>query len=390
MKTLFFIVNQDVGDGSAHALYCLRHCWSMASTRPDRIVRLIYPAGQKPKEVLTVANFPPLPNLFLHALPSIRRKKGRFGLTVNIIYYVVAAFFLKYHASSKDILATASFPKLYRFLLNFKKIFGFRFVYEVHDLESLVDKPDIKMMDLQDEILGRTDTIITTTESLAQILKAKKSMRKVYNLGLATSFSPDEIPDKKVSIPPENKENFFIAVAYIGSFYQEQGVDWLLKSWPAIAENVSCTLILHIIGGNKKDVERLRKMLPREKKAGVVFHGYIPPPKLPHILSQIDLLLIPTLNAGNRPLVAITKAYDYLGLNRAIVAADIPSIKEILRPGKDAVYFNSGDAKSLATSLEQFIDNPEWFSLYPASCRERVKQFSWEARSNNWWDCIEK
>ena len=44
------------------------------------------------------------------------------------------------------------------------------------------------------------------------------------------------------------------------------------------------------------------------------------------------------------PYVAITKAYDYLAMGRPIIAANLPSIRDVLRHGREALLFAPGES----------------------------------------------
>ena len=45
---IYFVINQDLFDGSAHALYCYRNCWWLATTAPaGHSVELIFPGENR-------------------------------------------------------------------------------------------------------------------------------------------------------------------------------------------------------------------------------------------------------------------------------------------------------------------------------------------------------
>jgi len=103
----------------------------------------------------------------------------------------------------------------------------------------------------------------------------------------------------------------------------------------------------------------------------------------------VDALIIPALNRGRMPYVAITKAYDYLGLNRPILAANLPSIAEVLRPEREALLFAPEDAAGVADALTRIMRETDLVRTLTAHCRGRREEFTWENRSTAWWRAVQ-
>lgn len=382
MRTLFFVVNQDLADGSAHALYCLRHCWWLAATNDQVLVRLVYPGNTSNRNVLDPLGLKPLPNLRLHALPCIRKLRGRRGITVNALYYWAVVFFLRSKKRPGDILASASFPKFFHFLCRRKRLLhGLRTVYEVHQLACMEHGPQAKASQMEREVLACSEIILSTTKVLHEQLELLFPDKITDVLGLACGFDPEAVPG------PDTSTGRPFTLAYIGSLYEEQGVRWLVQSWPGIKKMIGFPLKLVIIGGPDGEVEHLRNLAGREDQT-LCLRGFVPPGKLAGHLQSVDALVIPALPVGRMPYVAITKAYDYLGLNRPIVAADLPSIREILRPGLEAMLFSPGDHAGLAESIRAIHADASLVVALLANCRERCRVYSWEARAKRCWEVI--
>lgn len=383
MRILFFVVNQDLADGSAHALYCLRHCWWLAATNDQLSVRLLYPRNRPAVDVLALAGLKALPNLDVHALPCIRKTRGGRGLTVNAFYYWAAFLFLQKRIHPGDILASASFPKLFRFLCRRKVLArSLRTVYEVHQLALMEHGPKSRQARTEHAALASAEVIITTTTVLHEQVRTHFPDKITAALGLGCGFNPQAVPE----IETDAGRPF--TLAYIGSLYEEQGAGWLIQSWPKIKELVGFPTKLLIMGGPNLEVERLRSLVNREDLA-VELCGPVPPAMLPGRLQSVDALVIPALAAGRMPYVAITKAYDYLGLNRPVIAADLPSIREVLRPDREALLFTPGDIADLAENIRKIHGDAALKASLIANCRDHCRNFSWEARSRRWLEVVD-
>jgi glycosyltransferase involved in cell wall biosynthesis len=82
--------------------------------------------------------------------------------------------------------------------------------------------------------------------------------------------------------------------------------------------------------------------------------------------------------------VAITKAYDYLGMNRPVLASNLPSITEILRPS-ESYSFTAGDPSSFAEVLKELLRNPAEAERRALVASRSAEAFSWPYRAEQWW-----
>ncbi|GAB6060076.1 glycosyltransferase family 4 protein [Desulfonatronum parangueonense] len=390
MSTVFFVINQDPGDGSAHGLYCLRHCWWLAAMEPRETVLLAYPrprsrglaAESTTETMLHRAGLAPLPNLRLHALPALRKPRGGRGITVNAVYYWSLTFFLRKWKQPRDILAGAGFPKLMRFLYRRKKATdGLRRVYEAHQLLCLERGARSADAGIERDVLAASDILVTTTSELRRQLEKTVPGRHVVNIGLACGFEPGLISERVLDMTRP------FTLGYIGSLYPEQGVQWLVLSWDEISRHVGVPLELIIAGGKPAEVEEIR-LLANKRQGSIQVRGPVQPRDLPDMLKHVDALVIPALYRGRMPYVALTKAYDYLGLNRPILASDLPSVAEVLRPEKEALLFAPEDAAGLAATISRLVQDHSLAHTLVSNCHDRRHDFSWESRSRQWWKAV--
>lgn len=395
MSTLFFAVNQDPFDGSAHGLYCLRECRALAEAAPDKSVRLVYPGtlstaffqdrnhDQSFPEQLKSMGLTSPPNLRLHPLPALRRARGRRGVTINAVFFWACLLFLRRRMLPGDVLTSASFAGLTRFL--FQRVGrqqGVRRVYEVHQLACMERGPDSTAAETEQAVFADADVLLTTTEVLRDRLQKLAPGKPVINLGLACGFDPQAVP------PPEPDASRPFTLAYIGSLYPEQGVQWLSGVWEEVVKRVHAPVRLKVAGGSPREVEALREPTGGRQQM-ILVHGPIAPGDLSGFLRDVDALVIPALNRGRMPYVAITKAYDYLGLNRPILAANLPSIAEVLRQEREALLFPPEDASAVAEALARIMRDPDLAGTLTGHCRTRRGEFSWENRSNAWWRAVQ-
>jgi glycosyltransferase involved in cell wall biosynthesis len=377
---IHFVINQDLFDGSAHALYCYRNCWWLATTAPPgTTVRLVFPGEsfwtgrnetRRATEHFGQGNSP----LEVVSLPALRRKKQTRGLTWNGWFHHQIRRYLLRKASEEDVCITASFLKLLRSQALAGKT---RWVYEAHQLAVFDHGPGRKEAE-ERQILALARGLVTTTESLAAELRRSFPATTVVNLGLACGRLASAVP----GMPNPGGE---FTIGYLGSLYQGQGVDWLVREWDAIRASAGFAMRLVIAGGSENEISKLRQMASGQN---FEFVGRLRQHEIPAFLGRVHALVIPAMNEGRMPHVAITKAYDYLAYERPVVAARLPSITEVMRPDQEALFFEAGNVKELSASLRTLASSPSLAGSIIASATHRAESLSWRSRSMAYWQFL--
>ncbi len=381
MNNLFLPINQSLFDGSAHAYYLFNHSWWLAHENRDAQIVLIIPKGEKQKDPFQWFGLNPLPNLKIQELFALKKKKGGFGLTLNRVYFRNVSRFLKKNLTEGDIIFTASFIKLFSYLLEIKKLRAkASYVYEVHQLE-LLDRANQKKIDMELQALSKADVLFTTTYQLLKVLAEHVPGISIVPLGLACNSQRLE----QAPVPETDNERAF-TVLYIGSLYRQQGIEWLVENWRQVRPSADSRLIL--VGGNKDATEKIKNMAAQRGLDTIKVCGFIPPPKLGPVLSLADVLIVPSLPEGRMPYVAITKVYDYLAMGRPILAADLPGIREVIENEKNGLLFKAGDAIDLKKKLERLASDKNLRKRLSDGAGQRLNDFSWPKRANQWWKVV--
>ena len=169
-------------------------------------------------------------------------------------------------------------------------------------------------------------------------------------------------------------------VGYAGHLYAWKGVDALLRALPLVAQARAL-----IVGGHEREPDLARlKSLARELgvDARVTFTGQVEPTKVPGLLAQAMILLLPNpASAISTHFTSPLKLFEYMAAGRAIVASDLPAIREILRDGETALLVEPADPRSIADAVGRLIEDRAFAQRLARTAHAQASDFTWARRA---------
>jgi glycosyltransferase involved in cell wall biosynthesis len=214
---------------------------------------------------------------------------------------------------------------------------------------------------------------VTITQALADLLRERFGPRA------NVAVIPDGVriePDRRYVPPPEGPA----VVGYAGHLYAWKGVDILIEA----LERVEGVRGL-IAGGHEQepDMARIRAQVEaRNLGARVELTGLVAPAEVPPLLERAAILVLPNLaTAISSRFTSPLKLFEYMAAGRAIVASDLPAIREILRDGENALLVPAGDARALAAALRRLVEDPALRERLGRAAHEEAARFGWDRRA---------
>lgn len=165
-------------------------------------------------------------------------------------------------------------------------------------------------------------------------------------------------------------------VVYAGSMQFWKGLDTLIAAM-ALAPN----LRLRLIGA--ADGELRARASDAGLQGRVEFPGRVPQKDLPGLLAGCACAvhpLPPGLHVSER-FTSPLKVFEYMALGMPIVAADLPSMREVLRDGENARLYKAGDAGALGAALAEVCTNAELASRLSARAARDAAGYTFDARA---------
>ncbi len=329
---------------------------------------LIIPKDSAPKKELEAFYGVDLSKLNLIYIP-----KKFLGIKSNKIFN----FVLKKHLNRFDIFFVRHL-KTAKFLVDNKAPHQ-KVIFEAHEIffKALEEeKPEAtkkisQLKELESYVYSKVDGIIFINKSLQeQFHKTFKYLSKFQKIiYLATSFKC-----------PYQKKDFSIIEKfyYCGSLFKWKGVEDLIfamKNFPKV------TLI--IIGGSSSRIVELSNLAKNYGISNIKFLGYRPPSEIKEILLKESKITFLTNNKSVYNLYTFPlKLLEYMITSNIVIAANIPTIREVIKDGLNGFLYDIENKESLKNTIKKVLNTPpEKLSEIAYNAYNTAKTFTYENRA---------
>lgn len=203
-----------------------------------------------------------------------------------------------------------------------------------------------------------------------------------------TAVVPDGVrlaADRQWTAPPPGPP----LVGYAGHLYPWKGAAVLLEALALVPAARGLVVGGH---GAEGDLSRAREQAERLGLGGrVAFTGLVPPADVARHLERATILVLPNLpTAISSRFTSPLKLFEYMAAGRAIVASDLPAVREVLRDGENAVLVPPGDARALATAIARLLESPERAARLARGAFDAAASFSWAKRAERLETVLER
>lgn len=173
-------------------------------------------------------------------------------------------------------------------------------------------------------------------------------------------------------------------VVYTGGLLAWKGADVLVEAARALPD-----VYFVVVGGMDGDVRRLRARAGG--LANVRLDGFQLPTRVPLYLAAADVGVVP-----NRSKPAISarytsplKVFEAMAAGLPLVASDVPSLRELLLDGRDALLVPPDDPGALAQGIARLAGDAALRARLGESLSSRAAAHTWDARAARILDWME-
>ncbi|MEZ5992914.1 MAG: glycosyltransferase [Planctomycetota bacterium] len=310
-------------------------------------------------------------SLSIVTLPSVHK---RMGLTLNSVFF--RAFRKGVAKSGADVLWLRS-DKLAAHAAH--RRLKIPMVYEAHLVGELWardrnagERKAARLHELERDLYAHTSAVGAITQGLLD------EIRKRYDYTGPADVIPSAV-DTSLFKPVWNGGDGK-TVAWVGTLQFWKGLNVLLR---AIA--MSAGLQLKIVGGGKpEDEQRLRDEIARLNISERV--------ELTGRVSQQDISLhvkscacavhpLPPEHSISARFTSPLKIFEYMAIGLPIVAANVPSVQEVLHDADNARLFEPGSVEALSNALQEVSGNRELASKLSNKAVIDSRDYSYQRRA---------
>jgi glycosyltransferase involved in cell wall biosynthesis len=254
---------------------------------------------------------------------------------------------------------------------------------EVHDRPGGVLGPGWVRLFLRGKGARR---VLITTDALRRWLEGRYGLPLKDPFALVAPNGVDREAYEGLPSPSEARARLdlpqaFTAV-YTGHLYEGRGADLILS---LARENPAMQFVL--AGGEPGAVREWQAKATSAALVNVRILGFLPNEDLPGVQAAGDVLLLPharrVLDSGGGDIAAWTspmKVFEYLACGRAIVASDLPVLREILNEG-NAWLVPPEDAEAWSHALRSLAEDPRRRESLAARARSDSGRYTWAERA---------
>lgn len=177
-------------------------------------------------------------------------------------------------------------------------------------------------------------------------------------------------PPLPVTIPKDKP-----LVCYAGKLAADRGVNLLLRAAQALPD-----MHFLLLGGRKEELRFWQDQIDAMNIRNVTLTGFVPPTQVASYLPVADVLVAPytthisTINAAS-PL----KIFEYLAAGVPAVISDLPTIREVVVDGYDAILVPPDSVTGLIDGILRAL-RPESRQI-GQNARQTASRYTWQARA---------
>lgn len=176
-------------------------------------------------------------------------------------------------------------------------------------------------------------------------------------------------------------------IGYVGRFHtmgMRKGLDTMIKALRTLKEEGFDNVTLCFVGGPLEMVPFYLDLVKKERigEGDLIFVNHVPPGRIPLYLRSFDICAMPFPWTEHFAYYASPlKLFEYMASKTPIVATDLPSTREILRDGENAILVEPDDPRALAEGVRKILDDPDLARRISEQAYSEVRQYNWEKRA---------
>lgn len=364
---IFYPYSEVLPSEKARALQVINTAHALASVGAE--VELYAGFKMSDIDILNIYGLKPIPHLnFVQGI--MLREWNIFGIKISWgrIFYTGCMRYLKRKRNNNFIIFTRHLKLAEIFLKKFPQI---PLVYEMHEIFSMKRH---SLFPTEKFVLQNAKGLISISRGLikkaGEYFPLSNKMIKIIPDGVNCELIREV---KKKIIPGD--------VVYVGHLYAWKGVDVLIHAMKYLPEN----RLTIVGGGSKKEKERIEQLVETLRlQRQVKLTGFLPYQKALRYMAGAKVLVLPLRDEMiGRYFTSPLKLFEYMACGIPIVASDLPTVREILSHGENALLVPPGDARAWADAISRILKDDVLAKRLSENAYDICGKYSWRNRAHS-------
>lgn len=241
-------------------------------------------------------------------------------------------------------------------------------VFECHGPPGRLESIALRLL----VVLNRLDRIVVISNALQNILVSR--CPHLQQVDTVVAHDGCERPRLSKEISSE------LSIGYVGSFYRGRGLDLIAKlaiKLPAVH--------FHLVGGDEHD---FCNITGASASKNITCHGRIAPAELHRYYELFDVALAPygksiEVADGTNTVEYMSplKIFEYMGYGKAVIASDLPALREVLTDRVNAILAKPDDPEDWYNAILVIQDRSTREALIANSIKDALLKHTWDARA---------
>lgn len=230
---------------------------------------------------------------------------------------------------------------------------------------------------LKRKVYGVSDVITVVSRAMAEDLHLFLGAAdiRVASMGV-------DLKKRFVSLTPQGDRR---DIVFVGRLVEKKGVHVLLEAFAQLYKNFP-SLRLTIIGDGPARAQLTAQASGLAIDRAVDFLGAVSNSDMPQLLNRYAIAVVPSVVAvsGDQEGLGLV-AIEAMGCGCAVIAADLPALRDVVDQGKNGLLFDVGNAAALTECFQRLLENEELRCRLAESGRESMlRKFDWDEATDKY------
>ena len=161
-----------------------------------------------------------------------------------------------------------------------------------------------------------------------------------------------------------------LVFGFVGRLCKQKNLQLLLKAFASVPVQLRMTLSLIIVGDGPERIFLEHEAIRLGIKGNVILTGNVSENRKLELLKSFDVFVLPSIYEG-----CPISLLEAMASSKAIIASNIPSIKQIVKHNQEAILIDPYNVEELRDAIMRFSNNPQLIGEIGRRSFQRAKLY---------------